>query len=126
MFSQYNRAVVQTEVAIASKVSNYIKNSLAISDLLAKKAQLVNHCENPFLEPPVRDSKLQFSWFGGRRKLQKDHRFCKSAQISVRRPVSTAMVLGSFERGGCKPGQSKIPLCLLSNQKVWLAIVKVW
>ena len=36
--------VLQTEVAIASEVSNSSTNSLATADLLAKKAQLANYC----------------------------------------------------------------------------------
>ena len=40
------------EVAIASEVSILSKNSLAITDVLTEETQLVNYCENPFLEPP--------------------------------------------------------------------------
>ena len=47
-----SRAVLQTEVAIASEVSNSSKNSQAITDCLAKKTQLVNHCKTPLSSNP--------------------------------------------------------------------------
>ena len=47
-----NRFVLKPDVAIASKVSILSKNSLAITDFHAKKAQHVQLFENPFLEPP--------------------------------------------------------------------------
>ena len=49
--------VLKPDVAIASKLSISSKSSLAITDFLAKKTQLVNYRENPpFLEPPIRHS----------------------------------------------------------------------
>ena len=49
-----SRFVLNPGVAMASEASISTKNSLGITDLLAKKTQLVNYCENsPFLEPPL-------------------------------------------------------------------------
>ena len=41
-----NRFVLKPDVAIASEVSTLGKSSLAITDFLVKKTQLVNYCEN--------------------------------------------------------------------------------
>ena len=35
------------EVAIASEVTNSVRISLAVTDVLTKKTQLVNYCETP-------------------------------------------------------------------------------
>ena len=48
-----NRFVLKPEVAIASKVSNLSKSSLATTNFLSKKTQLVNYCEKPFSEPSI-------------------------------------------------------------------------
>ena len=47
-----NRFVLKPDVAIASEVSIFSKNSLAITDFHAKKTQHVQLFETPFLEPP--------------------------------------------------------------------------
>ena len=44
------RFVLKPDIAIASEVSISSKSSLAITDFLAKKTQLVNCCANPLLE----------------------------------------------------------------------------
>ena len=47
-----NRFVLKPDVAIASEVSILSKNSLAITDLHAKRTQHVQLLKTPFLEPP--------------------------------------------------------------------------
>ena len=42
-----SRFILQPDVAIANEVSLSSKNSLAITDFLAKTTQLVNYCGNP-------------------------------------------------------------------------------
>ena len=52
-----NGCVLKPDVAIASEVSISSKNSLAITDFLAKRTQLVNYYETKtLLEPPICDS----------------------------------------------------------------------
>ena len=54
--------VLKPDVAIASKVSIFSKNSLAITDFHAKKTQHVQQFENPLPgTPPIRDSQLSAS-----------------------------------------------------------------
>ena len=47
-----SRLVLRPDVAIASEASSSTKNSLAKIDLIAKKTQLVNYCENPLSGNP--------------------------------------------------------------------------
>ena len=42
-----NRFVLKSDVAIASAVSIFCKNSLAIADFFAKRTQLAKHCRKP-------------------------------------------------------------------------------
>ena len=49
VFSQW---LSSPEVAIANGASNSSKNSLAITEFLAEKAQLANYCEKSLPEPP--------------------------------------------------------------------------
>ena len=67
--SRNGRFVLEPDIAIASEVSTFrSKNSLAITDLLAKKMQLVNSCKSPLpgTPPNLRFPTLIFeirSWF---------------------------------------------------------------
>ena len=60
MGSCNDRFVLKPEVAISSKVSIFSKMSLAITDVLAEKTQLVNQLSRkpPSWNPSIRDSQL--------------------------------------------------------------------
>ena len=47
-----SRFVLKPDLAIASEVSSSSKNSLAITDVLVEKTQLLNYCENPLPGTP--------------------------------------------------------------------------
>ena len=71
-----NRFVLKPDIAIASEASIFSKNSLAITDFLAKKTQLVNYWENPLPgSPPFAIRK--FREVSGKDKAHRHKQFCR-------------------------------------------------